>query len=251
MGTEAGQSVSVILARKEAERQLCQGVFYWGIGNALGLRIWDFVNQVLSPTVLFTHMKSKPKGIDVNPHRVVRWTAFHDRRGFKVPFPRYAFVTSRVDAGTRHTQSRFALVCRANSPLGGGKPYEPLLSGRLANYRGNTRVAPSQVTALVEIAFETAESSRQYEVVFSAELVEPYYVRLADPVDIPGSVLAELNRIPLSRDFSTEQWRLYLDQRFGFGGPLPVQQEFLSATSEMTQSDTHRERSGGQFHLFK
>ena len=45
MGDEAGQSLNGIIARKDAERALGNGLFYWGIGSSLGTRLWTFVES--------------------------------------------------------------------------------------------------------------------------------------------------------------------------------------------------------------
>src|SRR4051812_32762844 len=78
MGAEAGQSLQTILARKDAERHLGNGVFFWGIGCSLGARMWRFVNSVTQPRVVFTPMRTRPKDIDVSPKRVCVWRAYLD-----------------------------------------------------------------------------------------------------------------------------------------------------------------------------
>jgi hypothetical protein len=40
-GPEAGQPISVILARKEAERQAGSGVFFWGHSTSLGSDVYE------------------------------------------------------------------------------------------------------------------------------------------------------------------------------------------------------------------
>src|ERR1700761_2672202 len=74
-GTEAGQSISDILLRKERERSANGGVFYWGIGNAVGPSILELLRKSDEPEVLFSPIKSTPRRDDVTPQRVVAWTA--------------------------------------------------------------------------------------------------------------------------------------------------------------------------------
>jgi hypothetical protein len=48
-GTEAGEPIEQILERKEAERIATGGVFFWGIGNAVGRSISELVRRTDEP----------------------------------------------------------------------------------------------------------------------------------------------------------------------------------------------------------
>ena len=220
MGTEAGQPLDVILARKEAERELGAGVFFWGIGNALGPRLWRFIHSVPKPMVFFSPMRAKPKPVDVSPKQVVAWTAFFDREGSKHAMPQHTFVTSRAPSDKPAGRSHFALVCRKKGPLLNGESWAPICSRRLTNFHAKTRVAFSQVTAIVQVKTQNQPSERSYDVSFAADLVAPYYVRLADPVEVPRMILSEINNLPRTADFGANRWRSYLDERFAFREPL-------------------------------
>jgi hypothetical protein len=59
-GTEAGQAIVHILQRKEQERSANDGLFIWGIGNAIGPSIRELVRRTNRPEVLFSPIKSSP-----------------------------------------------------------------------------------------------------------------------------------------------------------------------------------------------
>src|SRR4051812_49335379 len=73
-GVEAGQSVDHILLRKEQERRANSGVFFWGIGSAVGRSITELLRQTQLPEVLFSPIKSNPRAVDTTPATVVAWT---------------------------------------------------------------------------------------------------------------------------------------------------------------------------------
>src|ERR1700683_3869836 len=73
-GTEAAQTIEQILQRKEAERRAGNGVFVWGIGNAVGRSMLELLRVCDEPTVLFSPIKSAPKAHDVKPPAVAAWT---------------------------------------------------------------------------------------------------------------------------------------------------------------------------------
>jgi hypothetical protein len=216
MGTEAGQPLETILARKEAERELGFGTFFWGIGNALGSKLWHFVASVPKPMVFFTLIKSKPKQIDVSPKRVVAWRAFVDREGIKHPMPDHVFVTSRASDRTFSRGSHFALVCRKDSPLSSGESCGSICIHSLMNFSATTKVAFSQVTAIVSTTRSTTPLDHNYSVLFAAELVHPYYVKLVDPVDVPPGVLAEINRLRDYVGFGAARWARFLKAKCAF-----------------------------------
>lgn len=73
-GTEAAESVELILQRKERERIANQGLFLWGIGNAIGPSIKELVKCVRKPEVLFSPIRSAPNFKDVKPATIATWT---------------------------------------------------------------------------------------------------------------------------------------------------------------------------------
>src|SRR5258708_5572604 len=74
-GPEAGEPFMDILARKDAERQAGDGVFFWGIGSAVGRALEALITLVDEPEVLFSPIAGAPRHVDVSPGHVVRWSA--------------------------------------------------------------------------------------------------------------------------------------------------------------------------------
>lgn len=184
MGTEAGQPLNAIIERKEKERESGDGVFFWGIGTALGQKIWEFIDSGLQPLTLFSPMKAKPKKIDIEPKTVSIWSAYIDRCGRKHPVPDYAYVTSRGCVNGRTKDKHYALICHKNSPLL-GEEIPPVDWARMKNYKGDTPLGYSQVTAIVDYKDSSLPEEKNYEVSFIAELVSPFYVTLVDPIELP------------------------------------------------------------------
>jgi hypothetical protein len=112
-GTEAGEVINHIFERKEQERTANGGVFFWGIGNAIGPSIRELLRRTAIPEVLFSPMRSKPRLADVKPLAVVRWTAAETLEGEPFQLPEQSLVTSRYDPG----KSGYALVCFSSRPL--------------------------------------------------------------------------------------------------------------------------------------
>jgi hypothetical protein len=214
MGPEAGQPLHAILARKDAERQLGKGVFFWGIGSSLGSRMWSFTDSVVRPQVIFTPMRAKPKEIDVSPKRVCVWRNYIDRYGTKYPMPNHVLVTGRVADSGPIERVHYALVCKKETPLV-GDTWPKLSWNVLTNFGLNSKVAYSQVTALVQVGTNSNSipETPEYEVVCVADLVAPYHVRLADPVELPQTVLQEINRGWEVGSFAAAEWQEYLRTR--------------------------------------
>src|SRR4051812_33484702 len=95
VGAEAGEDVQTIVRRKEWERELGSGRFFWGIGQALGSSVYDAASLAGKLEVYFSPMRSKAKNIDSAPDGVVLWTAWIDLAGHCRPLPMECFVTSR------------------------------------------------------------------------------------------------------------------------------------------------------------
>lgn len=193
MGAEAGQPLDAIINRKEAERELGGGVFFWGIGTSLGEKIWNFVDSGTRPYVLFSPMKAKPKQIDHSPEKVFIWTAYLDRNGVKHPMPGHVLVTSRGLPNGLIKSQHYALVCQKNNPLRGDE-WPSVDWARLKNYKRDSKLGFSQVTAVVECQESEASTGKRYEVLFGAELVAPYYVTLVDPIELPKKTLNDMKK---------------------------------------------------------
>jgi hypothetical protein len=81
MQGQAGQTIEVTVARKEAERIAGSGRFWWGIGNNL-LSLADEARRAEGDlTVLFSRMRSPAAKHDTNPENVLLWTKWKDDKG--------------------------------------------------------------------------------------------------------------------------------------------------------------------------
>jgi hypothetical protein len=175
-GTEAGERVEAILARKEHERRAAGGVFFWGVGNSVGPGIAALLAEEGQPEVLFSPIRSRPQAADIAPDAIVRWLAAETLEGKRFDLPSDARVTSR---GGR--LAHYALVCESAQPLV-ARHLARLRFGSLRNLRTGNPVGPSQVTAVVR-RVGTGHGA-DYVVALRARLVEPYFLRLVDPVAV-------------------------------------------------------------------
>jgi hypothetical protein len=186
-GTEAGQSVGQILARKEEERTANAGVFFWGIGNAIGPSMLELLRQTDSPEAVFSPIRSAPRREDAAPSCVVAWTEAQTLSGDEYRLPKYSLITSRFDP-LRTRAKHYALVCYRKEPI----TTEPLLDkvqiSDLRNLLTSRPVGASQVTAVVHLN-ETAScgESSSYNVAFKAQLTPPYFILLREPVPLTPS----------------------------------------------------------------
>jgi hypothetical protein len=181
-GTEAGQTIDSILQRKEGERAANNGVFFWGIGNAVGPSIAALVAQTDEPLVLFSPIKSPARVEDAQPQCVVSWTAAIGLNGVPYTLPLRSLITSRFTVGREH---HYALVCSSDSPLSSvGNESLPdsdgIFPGDLCNFLTGRPIGASQVTAVVQRRGRAA-SKATYRVSFMAKLVPPYFIRLSVP----------------------------------------------------------------------
>ena len=182
-GTEAGEKIDSILARKEQERLATGGMFLWGIGNSVGPAIRDLIRLEERPVVLFSPMRSKPKAIDVAPSGLTVWSEALDLDGRDWPIPEGVKVTSRQGSETGRTKrSHYALVCRSSSPLS-ALNLASLRYEELVNLQSKNKLGASQVTAVVEQLAQGTADCTTYPVSFMAELVFPYLVKLGGPLD--------------------------------------------------------------------
>lgn len=183
MEAEAGQSLDTIILRKDLERAAGDGIFYWGIGNALGSSLDGLLGRPQEPKLLFSVMRSKPKRSDVKPDSIFLWNAFDMGRGLTSPLPPHVLLLSRGNTPTGPKQRHYALVCQSAQPL----VRRSRATLDLAHFRNlgssSTSVGSSQVTAIIE-HLPVGRSGTFYDICLHATLVPPYFVRLADPVSI-------------------------------------------------------------------
>lgn len=178
-GTEAGEGIGAILARKEAERLAGGGVYLWGIGNAIGPSVEALLARAARPQVVFTPMRSRPAARDVEPGQVATWHRGIGLDGEPFEIPDFAHVTSRTSPSRSH---HYALVCRSEQPLDVGTRRGPTFAANdVQNLRSGSKVGASQVTSVVRrVACALGLARSTYTVSFTAELVAPYFVRLTD-----------------------------------------------------------------------
>jgi hypothetical protein len=182
-GTESGESIGDILARKEQERIAQDGLFLWGIGNSVGPAIRELVELEKHPKVIFSPMRSKAKAVDSAPTEVLTWTTATTLNGDDWAIPAGINVVSRgASEGGRTKASHYALVCKSETPLQIEETSSQVVYEDLVNLLSKNKLGHSQVTAVVE-SHETSPGRRTpYPAAFLAELVFPFFVRLADPI---------------------------------------------------------------------
>lgn len=200
-GSEAGESVDQILARKEQERVSNGGLFLWGIGNSVAPGIRRLVGLESSPLVIFSPMKSAPKAIDAKPERVVRWREAADLSGVRWPLPAGSIVTSRGGSALKAKRAHYALVCKAEGPLTRGVCTTALPFLSMRNLESGNPLGFSQVTSVVEMKDGDASQGPRYPIGFVAALTYPYFVELTGPELIesgPGPAAGWVSAQPLA-----------------------------------------------------
>lgn len=201
MGVESGESLDLIIRRKDWERQLGNGLFFWGIGQSLGDNARDAAASVDGEMkVVFSPMASKAKDIDVTPGDVFVWNSWIDSSGEHHTLPEHVLITSRADlpSGRRKT-SHYALVCKSTAPLAGTTELE-VTAAFLRNFSSDKSLGASQVTAVVRNA-EYALSgnvAKKYSVSFVADMEAPYSVQLASPELLSRSDVQDIGEITAS-----------------------------------------------------
>jgi hypothetical protein len=189
MGTEAGETLAGIVDRKERERRATGGIFLWGIGNSVGAAILELVRSCPVPEVLFSPTKSQPRPIDVMPDRRVVWTAGRTTTGDLYRLPSGTRVMGGVIDG-RKLPPRYALVCASDEALALSDQGR-LRFGSLRNLLSGRPVGASQVTAVVRSQeLSSGPGGGDYQISFRARLVEPYFIRLSEPVVVADSDLS-------------------------------------------------------------
>ena len=184
-GTEAGQTIESIWARKEEERIANRGVFYWGIGNAIGPSLRRLLEAVPAPMLLFSPILSPPRKEDVAPGKVVAWTEAEALDGSRYQLPECCLVTSSSKP-TSPRATHYALVCRSDAPIMDRGSLATLNFSALTNLVTGHPLGSSQTTAVVKRQSLPANEGRKYRVAMSATLVWPYLVRLREPIELAG-----------------------------------------------------------------
>jgi len=191
MGTEAGQSLSEILRRKEFERLAGGGTFCWGIGNSLGRSVvMAMESHPKGVEILFSPMKSKAKAIDENPVELSLWTAYWDETGEYVDLPGHMVITSRRHAPSGMVKSsHYALMCSSESPITQNICYGELDAARVVNYVSRNALGASQVTAMVRYSSPVSKLlSKPYPIHFRAKMYQNGFIKLGQPVAIQGKI---------------------------------------------------------------
>ena len=184
MQAEAGQALDAIVARKEIERQVGRGLFFWGVGNPRPRVVPALVHAGRNVSLIFSRMKGQPKLIDVRPPTLLVWRRFVDIDGNVQLLPEHVLVTSRGSDRDRR-RSHYALVCRSDRPLVFGD-YGPFDPDAYCNLGGTgAPVGASQVTALLQRT-GLPSSDPSYRINLRAELTGPLWVKLTDPKVLHG-----------------------------------------------------------------
>lgn len=192
MQTEAGQSLDLILSRKELERRTGNGLFCWGVGNAPSKVIPQLAQANEEVDVFFSVMKSKPKQQDVEPGSVYVWRTFFDRDGVETALPPHLVVTSRSNMEGGPKRSHYALLCFSEQrlSLGDHGPFDPACF-RNAGENGGA-VGSSQVTSLLRQTKPVKETA-PYRIAFSAKLIGGLWVKLGSPRRLSAAQVKRLN----------------------------------------------------------
>jgi hypothetical protein len=197
MQAEGGQILWDIIARKELERRAGRGLFFWGVGNAPGTTVSSLSRERRQVPVVFSIMKSKPKLVDLAPKRTFLWRRYVDALGRKRSLPPHVLITSRGDSVRGVKKAHYALVCWSDAALRlhHGEPFDP---GAYRNAGGNgARVGASQVTALLRRVSQPSQAAA-YEANMRAWLINGYWVRLEDPLELAPDRLAALSTYPIA-----------------------------------------------------
>jgi len=184
-GTEAGQKFQHILERKEQERSANSGIFFWGIGNAVGPSIKELIKRTHEPEVLFSPTKSPAREADARPLGVAVWTTAQTLFGSPFELPEKSLVTSRHDPQSPRA-AHYALVCHCEKSLFISESSETIVLSSIRNILTGRPVGTSQVTAIVESDFDDSSAQWGYHVALRARLVPPFLLRLQDPIALPA-----------------------------------------------------------------
>lgn len=182
-GTEAGEPIETILARKEEERLSNDGVFLWGIGNSVAPGLTELLQFCDQPEVLFSPIRARPRAVDISPAATFAWTAGEGLDGNRYEVPETIRVTSGSSCPDEAPRCHYALVCATDAPLL-ISDFGSVTFQELRNLISGRGLGASQVTAVVKQADEPSKDGTAYLVALRATLVPPYFVRLreAEPV---------------------------------------------------------------------
>jgi hypothetical protein len=181
-GTESGETVGSILARKEQERQAAGGIFLWGIGNSVAPSVRKLLASLKGrdPCVVFSPMLAAPRAIDVTPAKVFAWQSARGIDEQEWEMPAGTLVTSRGGAAGISKSRHYALVCQRNEALRVNDSGDRFAIADLANFASGNPVGHSQVTAVVHRTGRSTDGP--YVAAVVATLAYPYVVELSDPV---------------------------------------------------------------------
>lgn len=181
-GDEAGEAISSILRRKDAEREANGGLFLWGIGTSIRPSLLKLLSDLPAPEVIFSPMLSAPTPRDVSPKAVAVWHRARGLDGELFELPPHTMVTSRLDVGV-HSKRHYALVCESSAPLAhddGFATRQWIDDALLRNLASGRPLGGSQVTSVVRRTLASESPRRRYRVGFRATLQYPYFVELFD-----------------------------------------------------------------------
>ena len=198
MGTEAGEELEAIIRRKEWERQLGNGYFFWGIGQSLGDNARVVAPKISALHVIFSPMPSKPKSIDVSPGDVVVWNAWVDGQGMVRKLPTNCLITSRAYLPSgKKKESHYALVCFSKRELNDQSNEIFIYPSYLSNITTNKPLGHSQVTAVVNAtkSKDKISDAKSYSVSFTAELHAPYCIQLAQPTLLSAEDIIQIRTL--------------------------------------------------------
>jgi hypothetical protein len=180
IGVEAGQSLQSIFHRKNQERAANGGLFFWGIGSAIGPSLLGLLRRCPQPELVFSPIKSAAKVADVNPESVVAWTQAESFEGNSYALPRQTLITSRLSL-THPKRVHYALVCTSDTAL---IPADlgTVDIGDLENLLTGRPIGASQVTAVVRYSGPGVRPTRAYSTVLKVKLQAPFLLRLQNPI---------------------------------------------------------------------
>jgi hypothetical protein len=195
-GTESGEAVESILARKEQERQASGGIFLWGIGNSVAPSVRKLLARLKDrdPSVVFSPMLAAPRAVDVAPADVVVWQSARGIDEQEWEMPAGTLVTSRGGAAGVIKSRHYALVCQRNEALRVNDSGDRFAIADLSNFASGNPVGHSQVTAVVHRTGRSADGP--YVAAVIATLAYPYVVELSDPVKVDPSKLTPVRIRP-------------------------------------------------------
>jgi hypothetical protein len=219
MQSEAGQGLDLIIRRKELERSIGKGVFYWGIGNSLGTTIAELLRRTSQPEVFFSIMRAKPKRQDVAPATVLLWTEYIDENGRAQPLPPHALVLSRGSTASGVKKRCYALVCYSETVLSPSS-HAYLDLSHFRNLGGTkSKIGFSQVTATIEHTTAHHESVH-YEISLRSLLTPPFFVTLAGAKKLLDED-REAIQATVASNPTPDKWRAFTKQirsRSEYGG---------------------------------